>query len=1232
MDVILPYNTRNRDHFCDCALKIGFHEFVALKFFYTMKDSDLDVFQLMARERLELLLYGWEVCQTHWDELTNKDFVPPYLRTVVKQMMQYSLDIWFSNEWEECKPHFKAMLIVCIRRAKEMLTKIYGKDVFQWDYVLQLGIKPWDKPYLKQFIACNSNLERSLKTSSEHVEAPLDAKDIEHLQMEGPVLILLRLIKLFDAGFLEGARKLSIRTIAAWNHTFKQLKQQTKNERPEVNIQDKRSLILICHIYLMAIYEMDDIRGFVIDNVVNNIRFYYQNMMETESVNESPEEQKEYTAARYIAITCINLNITSNEFIDAFIHDSYDENFVSLFGVVSQSYKSYLLGNLLMEMNKLNEDDFKKRIEDFKHIIHLYIIERERSEIFMLGELNKAEMKRRSHSIFKTKENMTNFCSKMCKGNRLSNIGSSEHTEEGEQKVATLEENSDRRVDPVFQHLPNNEEVLNYVYVVLVKRTHRGWYFGKLIVLLKIIGLQLNAIETWRYHPGLTPEFLLNLEVKLSRHFEDLANIFHVHLFMEQEFWLTGFYLNPCKKYYESVIRSGMRSNRLSHRFETGENYDDEERFETRKDRRDKGDKGEKVNAINAKYGLLSSTIDVKEILKLANHEAPDVDYEQLFKALQVFKLPDNTIKDLLTVIFLPRNKSFAWSLNWVELRKRCKSLLRDAEQKRRFIELNMAEANDRLKFLKVDYEKYKHRPQLDYGSIEQGYENKNAPNFSKDSSDENDDEDSEDFEADSDLDDPAKHEPKKNDHSKLFDDYFMSTRRTRARAAAMIANVLEKDEFPDVEMKEGESKKSTDGTEEAVKVVGNNTDTTTKESKRDFDEILQERTVFDNSTNGFNPFPDIWSLNGQELKVVENKVPHLETSDLFSKSAKLEILKKKASELLNQQKLKSHVIEVAIKQEMEENQQPKGWREDNSRRSSKGDGSNKKQNQEISDAEMHDDESDVSTTARRDSDEINDFSKDEQGDDDKESKSPKKPMQHAKTCIKVEGNSSEGDLEAQASAMKYEKLLEMFTQKKLRVHVRRLRVSDVQKLRQPSVRLKRIDLRAVAERVSQLRRAERKVYVDSDDTTKSSGGSSFIGEHTLLDTLKSRLYSSESSTDSEDYKQKRRINRPTRGRPSGSGVHAHSQRDETKSLKVTPRSASGLKFRISSNVATTSASAATSTKPSPLPIIDYIQISSSSSSDEIDPYSHLEPVQEDLVMEADPLYEEEIAIFRYSQ
>ncbi|XP_036336350.1 uncharacterized protein LOC118746611 [Rhagoletis pomonella] len=1258
MDIILPYNTQDREHFCNCALKVGFHEFVALKVLYTMKDSDLDVFQLMGRERLDLVLYGWEVCQVHWDELNSKEGLPPYFCTVLKQITQYSLDIWFSKEWEECISKFRGMLLVCLKRAKDLLLKLPGNDIFNWDYTLHLGVEPWNIPYLKEFLECRENFAGSLTQSSEHVEPPATPQDIEHLEKEGLVLLLLRLIKLFDAGTIEGVRRLSMRIIAAWNHEYEQCKLQTTLSYPEVKSQHKKCLILICHIYLMAIYEMDDIRGFVIDNLLNNIRFYYQNMVDATNVKKSSEEQIEYTPARYIAITCINLQISSNEFFDAFIYDSYDENFVSLFGVISQSYMSYLLGNLLMEMNKLNEDDFNKYIEDFKRIMHLYIIERERSEEFMMREINKKEVKRRSHSLSRTKENITNFYTKMCKGNRLSNIGSTEHTEGDEKISAKTDDDNERRVDPVFQHLPNNADVLNYVYTVLGKRTHKGWYFAKLIVLLKIIGLQLNAIETWRYHPGLTPEFLLNLEVKLSRNFEDLAIIFQDHLFMEQEFWLTGFYLNPCKKYYETVIRSGMRSNRLSHRFETGDYYDDEDRYEGRRDRRDRGDRGERVNAINAKYGLLSSTIEVKEIVKMANHEAPDVDYGQLYKALRSFKLPENTIKDLLTVIFLPRNKGFAWSLNWVELRKRCKTLLKDADQKRHFVELNMAEANDRLSFLKPDYEKYKHRPQLDYGSIERGYENSNAPNFSKDSSDENDDEDSEDFEADSDLDEPAKHEPKKSDHSKLFDSYFMSTRRTRARAAAMIANVMEQDEFASNEVKEEDTKKSNEPTEEVKKEACDENDvaaTSTaaeSETKRDFKETLNERKVFDNSTSGFNPFPDIWSMNGQELKTIEKNVPHLETGNLFNKSSKLEMLKTKSVELVNEQRVKYAILEeTRLKRGFELAKQTEIKVEaDDTPKDSYSSEANKVRKESTTDLEMHDDESDVSTTARRDSDEVNDLSKDEQMEQDEDqqlsgtekqtSKSPVKEKDGPTNdlpdlvLIKTEESCNEDEGEHAPKATKEQELLfKLCKQKKLRVRVRRLTVADVQKLRQPSVRLERMDLPAVTDRVGRLRRSERKVYIDSDDTSNGS----FSGENTLTDSLKRNLYTSESSTESDEYKQRRRVGRPSRGR---GGVAIRTQRGgQLKSLKVTPRSASGLKFRISTSevsssggsgrIATTSGT--TSVKTNCLPIIDYIQISSSSSSDELERFSQIGVVREEEEMDVtvDPLYEEEIPIYR---
>lgn len=170
----------------------------------------------------------------------------------------------------------------------------------------------------------------------------------------------------------------------------------------------------------------------------------------------------------------------------------------------------------------------------------------------------------------------------------------------------------------------------------------------------------------------------------------------------------------------------------------------------------------------------------------------------------------------------------------------------------------------------------------------------------------------------------------KKSDHSKLFDSYFMSTRRTRARAAAMIANVMEQED----EERDEDAKKTTEQTEIKQEVcdekdVAETSTAGESEIKRDFKETLNERKVFDNSTSGFNPFPDIWCLNGQELKTIEKNVPHLETGNLFNKSSKLELLKTKSVELLNEQKVKYAILEEArlkrgleMAKKIEENQQ----------------------------------------------------------------------------------------------------------------------------------------------------------------------------------------------------------------------------------------------------------------------------------------------------------------------
>lgn len=208
----------------------------------------------------------------------------------------------------------------------------------------------------------------------------------------------------------------------------------------------------------------------------------------------------EYTPARFIALTTIHLRLKKSEFFDFFIWNSYDTSLVNLFGVVSQAYKSYLLGNLLMELNNMNEDDFALNVPLYKRLMNSYVNEREKSELFLLNELDKLEIQRFAHNVPVVKS-MTDFKSKICKGNRMSNIGNYENSDDiiapavddavkevemketrrpsikeeeddGDSEIgeSLKDKESDLRLDPIFQNIPNNENILYYVYEVLAKK------------------------------------------------------------------------------------------------------------------------------------------------------------------------------------------------------------------------------------------------------------------------------------------------------------------------------------------------------------------------------------------------------------------------------------------------------------------------------------------------------------------------------------------------------------------------------------------------------------------------------------------------------------------------------------------------------------------------------------------------------------------------------------------
>jgi len=194
-----------------------------------------------------------------------------------------------------------------------------------------------------------------------------------------------------------------------------------------------------------------------------NIRFYAQSMQ------ESPHEV-DYTPARLIAQVCVRLGLGKEGFFKSIVFKKFDLSLVTPFAVMLKAYTSYVLGNQLLELMALNEHDFMAHIAKFKVLMHSYVKEREDSEQFLLNEMQKLELQRNSHAFPVTVNLNLNYQQQICKGNRASNIGNYKNCDDDEKPMLDVDEELDRQIDPVFQNVPNNEEVLECVYQLLAQR------------------------------------------------------------------------------------------------------------------------------------------------------------------------------------------------------------------------------------------------------------------------------------------------------------------------------------------------------------------------------------------------------------------------------------------------------------------------------------------------------------------------------------------------------------------------------------------------------------------------------------------------------------------------------------------------------------------------------------------------------------------------------------------
>lgn len=138
------------------------------KFLYITQLSDLDIFPRMGDERLNMVLYLWEICEDYKLKLKEDEWeLPEEMETILKFLVPWSLDVWFSKEWERCKPLWKHALIHCLNRARGLLMRVPDMMQMNWDFLLLYNLNPWQVVYLKNL---NVTKEKTLENGAMTIE------------------------------------------------------------------------------------------------------------------------------------------------------------------------------------------------------------------------------------------------------------------------------------------------------------------------------------------------------------------------------------------------------------------------------------------------------------------------------------------------------------------------------------------------------------------------------------------------------------------------------------------------------------------------------------------------------------------------------------------------------------------------------------------------------------------------------------------------------------------------------------------------------------------------------------------------------------------------------------------------------------------------------------------------------------------------------------------------------
>lgn len=208
---------------------------------------------------------------------------------------------------------------------------------------------------------------------------------------------------------------------------------------------------------------------------------------------------------------------------------------------------------------------------------------------------------------------------------------------------------------------------------------------------------EINVLENKKYDETIDATHILNFEKKTSQRYLFLAKILQNYRQLEQECILTAFSMNPTQECFELVCKLAESNDKVT---------DDENSSQPNTSHSESIDALHTITSVDL---LLNSK--EYDVLRAPN---------RLLDSLTM--LSEGVRSDLVCLLTMPRIKNLNWCVPWPQLKIECQALL-DVEKKRQIVENTTANANEKLKFINLNYEDFKDFKPHEYPGIEKGYE-----------------------------------------------------------------------------------------------------------------------------------------------------------------------------------------------------------------------------------------------------------------------------------------------------------------------------------------------------------------------------------------------------------------------------------------------------------------------------------------------------------------------------